>query len=196
MALSVEGWTHLEPKVKTLWLVQAGISGVIMTVIFGVVGTVIQSNADESLTVPVALIGIAVGLLLGVIKAILTGVKYAHTGYQVGDDDLAYASGIFWRTQRFVPRARIQHVDLTAGPIARKLDLVEVSISVGGQPGAAITIPGLAADDGERLRQTLLKTAAKHDEMDDGPGGSPVPEPPVYQEPPEVSEAGETDERA
>jgi len=110
--------------------------------------------------IPMGLTSVAIFVIFLALNLWLASRSYELYRFRVGSDDLAVARGVFWRNRRYISRARIQHVDITAGPIVRMLGLVHVSIYVGGQAMAAVSIPGLSAGEGEKLRDTLLKGPA------------------------------------
>ena len=157
---NIASWTRLDPKVRTLWRIEAAIGAVVslgFTVGAGFIANEILADEGLRFIVHPALIGLVVGLALVGLSFYVAGRKYDYWRYDVGEDDLAVAHGIWWRTRTYVPRARIQHVDVTAGPVARALGLAVVSVFVSGHPGAVATIPGLRADRADQLRGVLLK---------------------------------------
>jgi membrane protein YdbS with pleckstrin-like domain len=95
-------------------------------------------------------------LLLGLWHARLL---YASWRWALRDDDVYASYGVVWRVTRAIPRVRVQHVDVTSGPIDRALGLVHVSLHVAGSAGAVLTIPGLAPAEAETLREALLESA-------------------------------------
>jgi membrane protein YdbS with pleckstrin-like domain len=95
-------------------------------------------------------------LLLGLWHARLL---FASWTWALRDDDVFASYGVVWRVTRSIPRVRVQHVDVTSGPIDRALGLVHVSLHVAGSAGAVLTIPGLAPAEAETLREALLESA-------------------------------------
>jgi membrane protein YdbS with pleckstrin-like domain len=156
MALESEGWEQLDQNVRSLWLAQAGITTLVLLVILLPIDIFALGSIDEY-PLPKGLVGGVLPLLIGGFSAVMANRQFECARYRLTDEDLAYAYGVFWKSRRFVPRGRIQHVDVKAGPIARALGLVELSVYVGGQPTAAITIPGLSPEIGESMRQLLLR---------------------------------------
>jgi membrane protein YdbS with pleckstrin-like domain len=157
---NIAAWTRLDPKVRTLWRIEAAIGALISLVFTVGAGFIVDEIlADEHLrlTVHPALLGLLLGLALVALSFYVASRKYDFWRYDVGEDDLAVAHGIWWRTRTYVPRARIQHVDVTAGPIARALGLAVVSVFVSGHPGAVATIPGLRSEVADKLRGVLLR---------------------------------------
>ena len=157
-SIDIRGWKQLEPKVKSLWRVTNAIVSLVIAGFSVIPDVIIREAADKWPLFPFA-IPLFVFIVIGGLMQILVGRTYDCYRYQLGENDLAVAKGVFWKSWRFVNRNRVQHVDLTSGPIARALGLVEVSIFVGGMPTAAATIPGLSQHDAEMLRSSLVKAS-------------------------------------
>ncbi|HXH60321.1 MAG TPA: PH domain-containing protein [Fimbriimonadaceae bacterium] len=163
-------WEYLAPAVKKLWRIEAVIAGLVYAAMC-IGADFMVAAAIEDWPVQKGLIGGALGIAIVLWLQYVASRKFEFWRYLVGEDDLAVAHGIWWRSRTYVPRARIQHVDVTAGPIARFLGLAVVSVFVSGHTGAVAVVPGLAADDAEALRRRLLRV--------DRPVPPPVKEPPI-----------------
>lgn len=167
-AIDIQSWSQLEPKVRTVWRVSNAIATLVLAGAATGLDLVLRGEAFTWKLFPFAL-PLAVVVLVGGIGQFLVDRSYACYRYQLGEDDLAVAKGIFWKSWRFVNRNRVQHVDLTSGPIARALGLVDVSIYVGGMHTAAAHIPGLSQHEAENLRSSLVHAS------DAAPALSPEP---------------------
>lgn len=167
--LDIADWSLLDPAVRKLWRIEALIGGLVWLVLFAGTGFIVAAAIDD-LPFHAGLLGTGVGIVLLSLTFYIAGKKYDFWRFLVGADDLAVAHGIWWRTRIYIPRARIQHVDVSAGPIARALGLATVAVFVSGHPGAVATIPGLSTFDAERLRKVLLRLSEQI---------PPVQEPPI-----------------
>jgi membrane protein YdbS with pleckstrin-like domain len=97
-------------------------------------------------------------------------IRYRTTWLRVDDDGLEYEHGWLWRHRVSVPRARIQHTDVTQGPYARRFGLGTLVVYTAGTEHASIPIEGLRYETAMALRDALLsRTAAP--EVPDGRGG-------------------------
>jgi putative membrane protein len=75
--------------------------------------------------------------------------------YRFGESAFVLQHGILSRNVREIPYARIQHVELTQGPLQRLLGVAVVTIQSGGnaeQPEAALRVLSLAAAEDLRAR--------------------------------------------
>lgn len=101
-----------------------------------------------------------VGLALAVF---LPPAQYRAWRFQVRDEDVLIRQGVFWHTTSLVPHSRIQHVDTLRGPLERWLGLARVVIYTAGTRGARLTIPALAAEEAEALRDRLALLGGRGD---------------------------------
>ena len=68
------------------------------------------------------------------------------------------------RRSSTVPYLRVQHIDLTAGPLDRRLDLTTLVIRTASATTDA-RLPGIDGDEAERLRTTILRRAGLTDSV-------------------------------
>jgi hypothetical protein len=72
------------------------------------------------------------------------------------DDGLWVDRGVFWRSETFVPRSRVQHTDVNQGPIARRYGIATLKLFTAGTHAAEIDVDGLAVAEATMLRDQLL----------------------------------------
>ena len=78
-------------------------------------------------------------------------------GYVVRDHDLILRSGLFWQREVVQPIRRIQHVELTRGPLEKRLGLANIRLFSAGTGKATFTIPGLSLVTAVRIRRYVLQ---------------------------------------
>jgi membrane protein YdbS with pleckstrin-like domain len=71
-------------------------------------------------------------------------------------DGLWIDRGVYWRSETFVPRARVQHTDVNQGPLARRFGIATLKVFTAGTRNAEIDVSGLAHADAILLRDELL----------------------------------------
>ena len=81
---------------------------------------------------------------------------YSAWSYRIDGKVLETRSGLLIRVVRLLPLNRLQHVDLSRGPIERMLGLASLVLYTAGTSIASITIPGLEAGEAARLRDQLI----------------------------------------
>ncbi len=85
-------------------------------------------------------------------------IRYETTWVGLDADGLAFEHGWLWRHQISVPRSRIQHTDVTQGPLERRFGLATLVIYTAGTEHASIPIEGLSHDTALAVRDALLAT--------------------------------------
>lgn len=100
--------------------------------------------------------GFLVLLLLITVHLALAWREARARGWGLRENDLLYASGLFWRRLTVLPCNRIQHVETASGPMERAFGLLRVTCFTAGGLSADLIVQGIATEDAERVRQYLL----------------------------------------
>lgn len=95
---------------------------------------------------------------LFVVIALFSFFRVRTIGYQLRADDLLMRRGMIYRRFVAVPYGRMQMVDITRGPIERMLGLSQLKF-ITAAATTAVSLPGLKADEAERLRDHLVTVA-------------------------------------
>ncbi|HWS38328.1 MAG TPA: PH domain-containing protein [Actinoplanes sp.] len=93
-------------------------------------------------------------LLLAVWRAVVAVRAVRAWGYAERDNDLLVRHGLLVRHLSIVPYARMQYVDVTAGPLERAFGLATVQLHTAAAASNA-RVPGLAPEEASRLRDRL-----------------------------------------
>jgi membrane protein YdbS with pleckstrin-like domain len=83
-------------------------------------------------------------------------IAYRHTSYRVDDAGLEILQGVYWRTITNVPRSRIQHTDVSQGPLERRHGLGTLVVYTAGTQHSEVKLPGLEFTTAQRIRAHLL----------------------------------------
>ena len=70
--------------------------------------------------------------VLHVARAEVAGDRLPLWRYRVDADEIEIWSGVLWRQAVVVPRSRVQHIDVSQGPIERSYGLATLSIHTAG----------------------------------------------------------------
>lgn len=147
----------LDPRAVTLWRLSALRSGAIFAVVAAGAGMVLDTGLRAGfLAAPVIIAALIAAVLI-------PPMRYKAWAFALRDDHLYLRHGILFRTTSLVPYARIQHVDTRHGPIDRWLGLATLVVFTAGTRGAIVTIPALAGDDAEQLRDHLAALSGAGD---------------------------------
>lgn len=146
-ALDVE-WTPVSPKLATAR--RAGVAVVMVPValvaaVVAVVGAVWWAW----------LIALGAIVVLGW-SWIVIGRQVRAIGYAERTEELLVRHGVLWRTVVVVPYARLQYVDVHAGPIDRRLGIARLQLHT-ASAGTDAAIAGVPPAEAARLRDRLTE---------------------------------------
>lgn len=95
------------------------------------------------------------GLQLGWAMA-WPALRYRYASYRVNERGLQIKDGVVWRSVTTVPKSRVQHTDVTQGPLARGFGLAALVIHTAGTEHASVTLNGLPRDVAFAIRNHLI----------------------------------------
>lgn len=83
-------------------------------------------------------------------------VVYRHAAWQLDEHMLEIRRGVIWRRIINVPRSRVQHTDVSEGPLERSHGLSTLIVHTAGTEFARVALPGLSRETAIMLRDQLL----------------------------------------
>ena len=86
--------------------------------------------------------------------------QYQHTSYRVDSQGIEIRRGVFWRVVINVPRSRVQHIDVSQGPLDRRYGLGTLVIHTAGTDHAKVELEGLEHGRALRIREHLLPSGS------------------------------------
>lgn len=87
-------------------------------------------------------------------------LEHRRTSYRVDADGIEIRRGVIWRSIVHVPRTRIQHTDVSQGPLQRRYGLGTLSIYTAGTAYSHVALGGLAHATALAIRDHLLPHTA------------------------------------
>ena len=91
-------------------------------------------------------------LLLATVIPMLVIRKAQVKGVSLREFDVAYRSGLFWRKTVIVAFNRVQHVEVSSGPLQRKFGLATVKFFTAGGSSVDLKVDGLSTERAEQIR--------------------------------------------
>ncbi len=73
------------------------------------------------------------------------------------DHDIIFLSGIWWQKTVMLPRNRVQHIELSSGPLQRKFGLASLKFYTAGGAAVDLQIDGLSRDQAKDLRDHVMQ---------------------------------------
>lgn len=139
----------LERRVLSLWRLRASIALAVS------VALVLAAFAGVGQPV----LGGVAALVLAVAGALLvrwwTSLVWRSWQFRVGDGALHLRHGVLTRRQSTIPYHRVQHIDLEAGPLERRMGLTSLILRTASASSDS-TVPGIDAAEAEALRARIL----------------------------------------
>jgi uncharacterized protein len=150
---------HLDPRSVQHGRLVAGLVALVivtgllfamMIVLFAV------DNLPRFLRLLIPLGNLAIAVALGVFAWRWPSFEHRWCKYRVDRDGIEIHKGVVWRTVTNVPRSRIQHTDVSQGPIERNFELATLHIFTAGTEHSEVALHGLAHERAVRIRDHLL----------------------------------------
>jgi len=107
----------------------------------------------------VGLVALSVALLLGYKWPEL---RHRHLRYRVDESGVRIRQGVLWRKVISIPTSRVQHTDVSQGPVQRHYEIATLTVYTAGTDGAMIALSGLEHGVARRLRDHLLPDHQNH----------------------------------
>jgi membrane protein YdbS with pleckstrin-like domain len=139
-------WRRVSPRLITVTLISRAIWLVVLLI--GLLAGWLTTGSGWWLG------GMAVVLVYGIWRSIVAVRAVRAWGYAERDNDLLVRHGLLIRRLSIVPYARMQYVDVTAGPLERAFQLATVQLHTAAA-GSDARVPGLPPAEAARLRDRL-----------------------------------------
>ncbi|WP_433302955.1 PH domain-containing protein [Actinoplanes sp. CA-030573] len=139
-------WRSVSPKLITVELIARAIFVLVLLVGLGI------GQALAPYWLWLAAMGLVV--VYAIWRGFVTVRAVRAWGYAERDQDLVVRHGLLVRRLSIVPYARMQFVDVTAGPLERAFGLATVQLHTAAAASDA-KVPGLPPEEAARLRDRL-----------------------------------------
>ena len=148
------------PALLKFWRWRYGLSGALPGLALAALTLLpkLSRHLPLSLSLALALLGLTLGWRYA-------GQRFAHyrAEHHPGEGVVLY-SGVWWRSEVWVPTARLQHLDVSQGPLDRRWGMANLSLHTAGSHDHHIRIAGLPLDQAHDLRERLLpRHALQHE---------------------------------
>jgi membrane protein YdbS with pleckstrin-like domain len=148
---------RLAARVVPYWIIGDGLTSLVLAALAWFVGApwLERHWAGWSPTLEYSLL--AVCLLLITLAVAVPPMSYARWRYGFLEGLLLMRYGILFVEERAVPVRRMQHVDLSRGPIERLFGLATLVVFTAGNEGSAFRVPGLPVQKAQELRDRIVQ---------------------------------------
>ncbi len=95
-------------------------------------------------------------IVLGILSIVfLVPGRWRRWGYAFTDRELHVAYGWLTRVHTVVPVARVQHIDVSQGPIERSAGVATLSLHTAGTENSLVVLPGISRQRAEEMRDAI-----------------------------------------
>lgn len=102
--------------------------------------------------------GVIVGpvILFGLVSTVfLAPRRWRRWGYAFTERELHIAFGWFTRVHTVVPVSRVQHIDVSQGPIERSAGVATLSLHTAGAENSLVVLSGISLRRAEEIRDAI-----------------------------------------
>ncbi len=82
---------------------------------------------------------------------------YHLRAYAIRERDITYRKGVLFQTQTVVPFNRVQHCEISQGPVERWFNLKKLEIYTAGGSSSDLSIAGLDTELAPKLKDYIIK---------------------------------------
>lgn len=140
---------HVDPNTVAVWRWQAAAFAGIAAVPF--VGAAMRVGTPFAMgaLIVFGIVALACAWRLPV-------AHYRALQFGLDSDGIVIERGIWWRSRIALPRIRVQHSDVSQGPLQRRYGVATLKLYTAGSRYTKIELPGLEHDAALALRDALL----------------------------------------
>jgi uncharacterized protein len=151
---------RLESRVVVLWLVTGLVRAALLS--FALVYGADSFRAEAGL--PDWATGVVWASAAFLLVAAIVAPPWAYATWRFAADDrlLSMRHGMIFVEDRRIPVPRMQHVDITRGPVERLFGLATLVVYTAGNEGSAFRVPGLSNVRAEALRDGIMRARGRY----------------------------------
>lgn len=137
-------------------------SGIVVLQIL-VAGAVAEAVLMTRLDWPIGAITAPLVAIAAYLVLIAPGRRYRAWGYALGSEELRVKHGVWTRVETHVPLARVQHIDVSQGPVERAFKVCRLILHTAGTLNSRVVLPGLARATAEAIRDDVRARIGKEE---------------------------------
>ena len=119
-----------------------------------VVAAIVLDQAFND-TILYGLPSVLVPLLALISVAVAPQRIYRRLGYRVTDRLLQVVRGWLFHSDTIVPFVRVQHIDVTRGPVEKLFGIATLVVHTAGTHNSIVTVPGLSPERAAEVRDII-----------------------------------------
>lgn len=110
----------------------------------------------NTIWIVVAVTAAAILLVLFVLAIFWPSLSYRWASWRLDEEGLEIRRGVLWRHRITVPLGRVQHADVSQGPLQRQFGIGTLTVHTAGTQHAAVPLQGLTYETAIELRDLIV----------------------------------------
>lgn len=144
-----DGLTPLAPAYRNVLRIRSILLWVPLLIMLGVL-----AYAFDEIPYRGAIFGALAGFALFTILW-FPSRRYRNWGYQLRPDRLRVVRGYLFHVDTIVPFVRVQHIDVSQGPLERIFNVATLTVHTAGTHNSVVDLPGLLPNDANAMRDAI-----------------------------------------
>ena len=140
---------QVDPRTVSVWRWQALIVAAIGLVPVAIVATKLSSAAS------IAALLFYVALTIW-FAWLYPSAYYRALSFGIDVQGVTIERGLWWRSRLALPRIRVQHSDVSQGPLQRRYGVATLKLYTAGSRYNKVELPGLTHEDAVSIREALI----------------------------------------
>lgn len=95
--------------------------------------------------------------ILFLLSMYFAGKRYEYAGYALREFDILHKHGFLFRSLTSLPFSRIQHSEISRGPIESAFGLATLRVFTAGGSGSDLAIEGLLHEEALRIKELITQ---------------------------------------
>jgi membrane protein YdbS with pleckstrin-like domain len=85
------------------------------------------------------------------------GIEHRHRSWRLTDVGLEVRHGVWWKHMQAIPWARVQHADVSQGPLQRMYSVGTLTVHTAGTSNSSVNLAGLSHEVAIELRDEIIR---------------------------------------
>ncbi len=99
---------------------------------------------------------LGVAVLIFLVGFVYSKKRYQYSRWWYENEGLYIQKGVVWRRRILVPQNRVQHTDVSQGPLERKYTLAHLKVHTAGTKDSSVELSGIELEVANKLRDRLI----------------------------------------
>ena len=108
-------------------------------------------------------VAVAVACLLLYLAVFWPAIEHRNRAWRLTDVGLEVKHGVWWKHQQAIPWARVQHADVSQGPLQRMYGIGTLTVHTAGTKDSSVNLEGLAHETAVQLRDEVIRQRKSSD---------------------------------